>query len=329
MKARMVSRSSATLVKTPRRSARRSNWPNHVSTALSHDALVGVKCRWKRGWAAKKVPDLEGLESMRFQVRGLPDLAHLPRGQLGVARHQPGAPMGRLAGYPFRGQKQDALDGLPVEDGRSSRPRTIRQPVEALGAIAAVPEVHGRAADMEDPRGFGGALAGIQGEKDACATGLAARRGRPSQPTLQGVTVGWAQAEVHGRLHAGNSTRTSPIRTNYFMYGTLEDDVRHRWEETDRRRHCAPTSRSTSPKSPIHIPGIGDPLQRNTQRRWWAAVLLPRGAVFSASNPPNMGGDKGDMDALRCRRRLAPHRPHGGLHPVGDGHAVPISRPSP
>ena len=25
--------------------ARRCNWPNQVSTALSHDALVGVKCR--------------------------------------------------------------------------------------------------------------------------------------------------------------------------------------------------------------------------------------------------------------------------------------------
>ena len=44
MKARMVSRGSVTLVKTTRRSARRSKGPSHVSTALSHDALVGVKC---------------------------------------------------------------------------------------------------------------------------------------------------------------------------------------------------------------------------------------------------------------------------------------------
>ena len=45
MKTRMVSRSSVTLVKTPRRSPPRSNLPNQVSTALSHEALVGVKCR--------------------------------------------------------------------------------------------------------------------------------------------------------------------------------------------------------------------------------------------------------------------------------------------
>ena len=60
--------------------------------------------------------------------------------------------------------------------------------------------------------------------------------------------------------------RPPPIRsTGKIVFGTLDDDVRHRWEETDRPRYCAPTSRSTSPKSPIHIPGIGDPLHRNTQ----------------------------------------------------------------
>ena len=45
MKRRMASRSSVTLVKMPRRRVRRSNWPKQVSTALSHEALVGVKCR--------------------------------------------------------------------------------------------------------------------------------------------------------------------------------------------------------------------------------------------------------------------------------------------
>ena len=45
MKWRTASRNSVTLVKMPRRRARRSNWPNQVSTSLSHDALVGVKCR--------------------------------------------------------------------------------------------------------------------------------------------------------------------------------------------------------------------------------------------------------------------------------------------
>ena len=45
MKRRISSRGSLTLVKTPRLRARRSNWPNQVSTALSQDALVGVKCR--------------------------------------------------------------------------------------------------------------------------------------------------------------------------------------------------------------------------------------------------------------------------------------------
>ena len=54
MKRRISSRSSLTLVMTPRRSERRSNCPSQVSTALIHDALVGVKRRWKRGRAARK-----------------------------------------------------------------------------------------------------------------------------------------------------------------------------------------------------------------------------------------------------------------------------------
>ena len=55
VKRRISSRSSLTLLKTARLRARRSNCANQVSTALSHDALVGVKCRSKRGWAARRV----------------------------------------------------------------------------------------------------------------------------------------------------------------------------------------------------------------------------------------------------------------------------------
>jgi DNA invertase Pin-like site-specific DNA recombinase len=42
----------ATLSKLPRRMARAVIRPNQRSTRLRHEALVGVKCRWKRGWAA-------------------------------------------------------------------------------------------------------------------------------------------------------------------------------------------------------------------------------------------------------------------------------------
>ena len=38
--------------------------------------------------------ELEGLEPMRLEVGGLPDLPHLPLRDAGVARHQPRAPMG-------------------------------------------------------------------------------------------------------------------------------------------------------------------------------------------------------------------------------------------
>ena len=30
--------------------------PNQRSTWFSHDELVGVKCRWNRGWAASQAP---------------------------------------------------------------------------------------------------------------------------------------------------------------------------------------------------------------------------------------------------------------------------------
>ena len=48
MNRRSSARRSLTLVNEPRRTARRSSWANHPSTALSQDALVGVKCKVKR-----------------------------------------------------------------------------------------------------------------------------------------------------------------------------------------------------------------------------------------------------------------------------------------
>ena len=50
---RVIARSScATLSKLPRRIACWLIRPNQRSTKFSHEALVGVKWRWKRGWAA-------------------------------------------------------------------------------------------------------------------------------------------------------------------------------------------------------------------------------------------------------------------------------------
>jgi hypothetical protein len=43
-----------TLSKLPRRMAWLVIRANQRSTRLSHEALVGVKCRWKRGWAASQ-----------------------------------------------------------------------------------------------------------------------------------------------------------------------------------------------------------------------------------------------------------------------------------
>ena len=85
------------------------------------------------------VAELEGLEPMRRDVRGQPDLPHLPLGDAGLPSHQPRAPMGGLHRYPFGGQEQDALDGSSVEDRRSPRPGAVHQAGETLGAIAAVP----------------------------------------------------------------------------------------------------------------------------------------------------------------------------------------------
>ena len=238
MKWRMAARSSVTRVKMPRRRARRSNWPHQVSTALSHDPLVGVIVQLNAGMGGQDVPnrlgrvrpavvddqvqlevgrrraidlreelaarggamapgdpsnhlagrdvegriqirgpvsrvvvgaaldlpgpqgqhrmgpvarlhlrlfvdredqrvvgrveeapdhidhrlgelrvvtEREGLEPMRRDVGGLPDLPHLPLGDAGVPSHQPRAPMGGLHRYAFGRQEQDALDGSSVE----------------------------------------------------------------------------------------------------------------------------------------------------------------------------------------------------------------------
>ena len=60
-------------------------------------------------------------------------------------------------------------------------------------------------------------------------------------------------------------------RVRYTLYTNARVDVdnplRHRWEATDRHTSLRSDERSTSPKSVVHIPGIGDPLQRNTHLR--------------------------------------------------------------
>ena len=67
---------AVTLLWTPRRSCRSVSRPNQRSTWLSHDELVGVKCRWNRGCAASQAPiggRLVGGEvvadQMHFQAR--------------------------------------------------------------------------------------------------------------------------------------------------------------------------------------------------------------------------------------------------------------------
>ena len=71
-------------------------------------------------------PALEGLEPMGFDGGGLPDLPHLPLRDTGVARHQPRTPMGCLYRHASSSQQQDALDGSPVDDGRS-RSRAVHR----------------------------------------------------------------------------------------------------------------------------------------------------------------------------------------------------------
>ena len=150
---------------------------------------------------------------MRLDVGSVPDLSYLPLRDAGVARHQPGAPMRRLDGRPFGGQKQNALDGPAVECrpgaagtvlaeyrrtgpahirlstvGRAERGRSTN-PSEPIGTVPAVPQMHGRPADVQQSSRFRGAAAPVEREQDARPPGLTARRRRPSQPPFQGLPV--------------------------------------------------------------------------------------------------------------------------------------------
>ena len=53
----MAASSSRVLRCTPRRSCFSVSRANQRSTRLSQDALVGVKCRWKRGWRSQPAVD--------------------------------------------------------------------------------------------------------------------------------------------------------------------------------------------------------------------------------------------------------------------------------
>src|SRR5437870_13204365 len=51
---RMAASSSRVLRCTPRRSCFSVSAANQRSTRLIHEELVGVKCRWKRGWRSSQ-----------------------------------------------------------------------------------------------------------------------------------------------------------------------------------------------------------------------------------------------------------------------------------
>ena len=61
--------------------------------------------------------------------------------------------MGCLDRDALGGQQQDALDGAPVEDGRSPRTGPVGQSADPLRTIATVPEVHGRPTDVQESGG--------------------------------------------------------------------------------------------------------------------------------------------------------------------------------
>ena len=137
-------------------------------------------------------------------------------------------------------------------------------------------------------------------QHDRVLAGVKARRFAP--PPLRGAD-GLDAGCAHGPRR---SCPTARERSDRRASGTLEERRTVPMEETDRRRCYAPTSRSTSPKSPIHIPGIGDPLHRNTQH--WRGL----------GQPPGAGGVKCPRPDPRSGARPA-RRPRPGGGRAGSG----------
>ena len=118
------------------------------------------------------------------------------------------------------------------------------------------------------------------------------------------------------------SCPTARERSDRRASGTLEERSTAPMEETDRRRCCAPTSRSTSPKSPIHIPGIGDPLHRNTHLpsgrcrasgtsghlNWWCASWAPNGSGQHLHRPRGAASGTAGLRRRECRRAAVKRR---------------------
>ena len=80
--------------------------------------------------------DLEGLETVRFEVCGLPDLSHLPRRDPGGLGHQTHTPMGGLMGDALD-RKTKNLFGLGL--GELFRLPGARQVPESIHAVAPEP----------------------------------------------------------------------------------------------------------------------------------------------------------------------------------------------
>ena len=168
------------------------------------------------------VTEREGLEPMRRDVGGLPDLPHLPLGDAGVPSHQPRAPMGGVHRYPLGVQEQDALDGSPVEDRRAPRPGAVHEADETLGEIAAVPQVHGRPTDVQECGGLGGA-AGRHHGRAGCAHDASARwASLVVAATVSRCPMVRAKLEFLGRPHDDHRTRI-PLLVQVLCAGYTSD----------------------------------------------------------------------------------------------------------
>src|SRR5213083_590749 len=118
----MAASSSRVLRCTPRRSCFSVSAANQRSTRLIHEELVGVKCRWKRGWRVSQrwiAGVLWVLELSRIQV-------HLERGR--DARMNGVEKRPELARPLAPPKLRDQFPALRVE-GRKQRCRAVARVV--------------------------------------------------------------------------------------------------------------------------------------------------------------------------------------------------------
>jgi len=149
------------------------------------------------------VADLEALQTMRFQIRGLPHSLDLTLAHASVLGHQAQTPVGRLARNLFNRHRQNLLGLLCRQRPRSPRAGAVLESGDTGACVPAAPAIDRSSRQLRLPGDLLSALAFGEHQDDLRPVDELSRRVSSAQKSFQMQTIGFRDFDLlAGSSHA-------------------------------------------------------------------------------------------------------------------------------